>query len=73
MLIDVAALKGSGVEGGYIPVKGRDYWTAEDKAEILSEAGQAMSDTYASKDDLTDYQPKENGKGLSANDYDNTQ
>lgn len=32
--VEVPALKGA---DGYTPVKGTDYWTADDKAEIVNE------------------------------------
>ena len=45
--IEVPALKG---EDGYTPVKGTDYWTDEDKAEIQSyidaQIGGALNGSY---------------------------
>lgn len=32
--VEIPALKG---KDGYTPVKGTDYWTADDKAEIVNE------------------------------------
>lgn len=57
LLADVAELKSASIGGEDIhsPVKGTDYWTDEDKAEIISETEQAMSDIYASKEDLAQY------------------
>lgn len=44
------ALKGDKGDPGYTPVRGIDYWTAEDVAEIQSyidtQIGGALSDTY---------------------------
>ena len=45
--VEIPALKG---EDGYTPVKGTDYWTDEDKAEIQSyidaQIGGALNGSY---------------------------
>ena len=45
--VEIPALKG---KDGYTPVKGTDYWTDEDKAEIQSyidaQIGGALSGSY---------------------------
>lgn len=38
---------------GYTPVRGVDYWTAEDKAEIIAEASDIDLDGYVTDDELT--------------------
>ena len=35
-------------EDGYTPIKGTDYWTAEDKAEIVEEAAAPIPDAPTS-------------------------
>ena len=45
--VEIPCLKG---EDGYTPVKGTDYWTADDKAEIQSyidsQIGGALNGSY---------------------------
>ena len=42
-IIEVPALKGDKGDNGYTPVKGTDYWTEADKAEIKNYANQQIS------------------------------
>ena len=47
--------KGETGADGYTPVKGTDYWTEEDKAEIMSDANELISSKLA---DLTQIEPR---------------
>lgn len=46
-IIEVPTLKGNKGDDGYTPVRGTDYWTEADKAEMISEVEEAI--------DLPDY------------------
>lgn len=52
-IIALAELKGDPGTAGHTPVKGTDYWTASDKAEVVAEAAAAIDLTpYAKKTEV---------------------
>lgn len=74
--INIPVIKGAPGKDGYTPVKGKDYWTTQDKEEIVQEINQDVNDKLEAKADKIDVETqldtkvdKEEGKGLSEENF----
>ena len=74
--INIPVIKGAPGKDGYTPVKGKDYWTTQDKEEIVQEINQDVNDKLEAKankeeveEQLETKVDKEEGKGLSEENF----